>query len=156
MEVKTYSRARAAVAAAKKVLEHLSMFIVSIEGVPHGDKFAALVTVKAAGGKEISDAIIAAGFPAHLHVEAVAPAEEQEPPKAETVENHTEKTDGYIKETSVVKGACALVHEIAAHMHANHPAVKKADVIEECRKVGIAFGTARTQYQKWLSAKNKG
>lgn len=174
MEVKTYSRARAAVAAAKKVLEHLSPFIVSIEGVSHGDKFTALVTVKAAGGKEISDAVIAAGFPAHLHVEAVAPIEvadeEQETDGDDELEADDETADddapevaevdkkrgGYINEHSSIKGACDMVHEIASGMHHDNPQVKKAEVIAECRRHGVAYGTARTQYQKWLSAKNKG
>lgn len=56
-------------------------------------------------------------------------------------------TGGYIAERSQVAGACAMVHAIASNM----PGAARKDVISECRRHGIAYGTARTQYQKWLS-----
>lgn len=62
MEVRTYSRARAAIAAAKKDLGHLEAFISRWDGVPRGDKFTCEVTVRSGGGKEIADAVMAAGF----------------------------------------------------------------------------------------------
>jgi hypothetical protein len=37
-------------------------------------------------------------------------------------------------------------------MSAANPAVTRKQVIEECTKRGIAFYTARTQYQQWLTA----
>lgn len=50
---------------------------------------------------------------------------------------------------STVTGAVALVHEIAASM----PDARRKDVIQACVDKGIAFYTARTQYQKWFKAK---
>ncbi len=36
-----------------------------------------------------------------------------------------------------------------------HPELKRKEVIEECVRQGIAYGTARTQYQHWFKEKNK-
>lgn len=163
MEVRTYSRGRAAVAAAKKALAHLEAFIVDVSAADHGDKFIAVVSIKAAGGKEIADAVKAAGFAVEL-IGASAPIPDPDlAPTAtdgEQVDDQPQvsgkKSGGYIHEASGFKGACAMVHEIAAAMHRENPAVKKGDVIAACRRAGIAYGTARTQYQKWRSAKNKG
>ena len=63
MEVKTYSRARSAVAAAKKALGHLEAFISRWEATAWYDsKFTCEVTIRSGGGKEIVDAVKAAGF----------------------------------------------------------------------------------------------
>jgi hypothetical protein len=62
------------------------------------------------------------------------------------------KVSGYIKEVSAEKGATKRVWAIADSM----PGATRKEVVEACRKAGIAFGTARTQYQKWYSAKKSG
>jgi hypothetical protein len=51
----------------------------------------------------------------------------------------------YLHEVSDHGGVCRNVWAIADSM----PGAKRKDVIEACRAAGIAFGTARTQYQKW-------
>lgn len=58
------------------------------------------------------------------------------------------KVSGYVAESSTAEGPTKRVWAIAASM----PGAKRKDVIEACRAAGIAFGTARTQYQKWFSA----
>lgn len=158
MELKTYSRGRAAVAAAHKALDHLAPFVVGIEqSQVTGDRFSAVVEVKSGGGKEIADAVVAAGFIVKTgFVVEPPPAPEPEPETTSTEAAPKKSAGNYRKEASKVKGACAMVHEIASAMHLDNPSVKKAEVIEACRNSGVAFGTARTQYQKWLSAKNKG
>lgn len=156
--MKTYSRARAAVAAAKKALVSLAPFIVNIEGVPHEDKFAALVHIRSGGGAEIVDAVTAAGFFAKLTGDPVAAEIETKdetvtPPEPVQAPAVKKKRGGYINENSSIKGACHMVRAIAADMHDANPLVKKSEVINACRAEGIAYGTARTQYQKWLSAR---
>ena len=59
------------------------------------------------------------------------------------------KATGYIAEASTAEGPTKRVWAIADSM----PGAKRKDVIEACRLAGIAFGTARTQYQKWFSSK---
>ena len=49
---------------------------------------------------------------------------------------------------SEMEGACGLVWDIASSM----PDAKRKDVIAECTKQGVAFYTARTQYQLWKQA----
>lgn len=46
-----------------------------------------------------------------------------------------------------------LVWQIADEMHAKDPNCRRRDVMAECDRLGIAFYTARTQYQKWLVAR---
>lgn len=71
-------------------------------------------------------------------------AEEEAAPK---------KNKYYIHEISALKGACEAVWAIADAMLRDHQTegteFSRAAVIEACRKAGIAFGTARTQYQRW-------
>lgn len=71
---------------------------------------------------------------------------------AEALATDTPKRSGYIKEVSAEKGATKRVWAIADSM----PGATRKDVVEACRKAGIAFGTARTQYQKWYTAKKSG
>lgn len=51
---------------------------------------------------------------------------------------------------SVVENPCALVWNIAEGM----PGARRKDVIAACVKAGVAFYTARTQYQQWRTASN--
>lgn len=90
MEVKTYSRGRSATAAAKKALAHLDAFIENIEPADHGDKFIAVVSVKSGGGKEIMDAVKAAGFATKIQDEPTVAesAPEQEQPLADIEEGY--------------------------------------------------------------------
>jgi len=75
-------------------------------------------------------------------------AEVGDPDGAELEEPKKTKKPAYIHEASVAEGPTKRVWAIADSM----PGAKRKDVIEACRKVGIAFGTARTQYQKWYKA----
>lgn len=59
--------------------------------------------------------------------------------------------DGRLR-ASTVDNPCWLVWDLAEKMTAKGS--KRKDVIAECQKRGVAFYTARTQYQHWLSAKN--
>jgi hypothetical protein len=53
---------------------------------------------------------------------------------------------------STVDSPTKLVWHIADEMIAKNPEVARKTVIAECVKQGIAFYTARTQYQQWLTA----
>jgi hypothetical protein len=59
--------------------------------------------------------------------------------------------DGRIHK-SRVQSPTKLVWHIADEMTAADSAVTRRQVIEECTRRGIAFYTARTQYQQWLTA----
>lgn len=62
------------------------------------------------------------------------------------------KIHGYVSEVSSAEGPTKRVWTIADSM----PGAKRKEVIEACRQAGVAFGTARTQYQKWFSAQKNG
>lgn len=51
---------------------------------------------------------------------------------------------------SLVERPTAMVWFIAEEMKQENPNVRRKDVIDECIKRGIAYYTARTQYQRWL------
>lgn len=57
-----------------------------------------------------------------------------------------------VNETSSVKKPTKLVWEIAQKMKEENPNVRRKDVIAACQEAGIAFYTARTQYQLWFQA----
>lgn len=58
-----------------------------------------------------------------------------------------------IKRKSDIERPTKAVWHIADEMFAANPQVRRKDVIAECVRRGIAFYTARTQYQQWLAAK---
>ncbi len=53
---------------------------------------------------------------------------------------------------STIDGPCFTVWAMADDM----PEAKRGEVIAACQKVGVAFYTARTQYQKWSKARKGG
>ncbi len=57
-----------------------------------------------------------------------------------------------LRGTSAMSGACALVWDIAGSMLAEDPDAKRKDILQACVDRGIAFYTARTQYQKYREA----
>jgi hypothetical protein len=56
------------------------------------------------------------------------------------------------KGKSTVEGPTKLVWAIADEMFAANPDTKRKDVIAAAQARGIAYYTARTQYQQWLTA----
>jgi hypothetical protein len=56
---------------------------------------------------------------------------------------------------STVERPCKKVWWIADEMITANPNVKRGAVLAECVKQGIAFYTARTQYQQWLSVRKE-
>lgn len=63
----------------------------------------------------------------------------------------TPSDDGLLHVSAMV-GACALVWDIAEQMLKANPSVKRKEILEACTKKGIAYYTARTQYQKYREA----
>jgi len=59
--------------------------------------------------------------------------------------------DGIIHK-SQIENPCRVVWEIAGRMLAENPSVKRKDVLAACTAAGIAYYTARTQYQSYLTA----
>jgi hypothetical protein len=64
------------------------------------------------------------------------------------------KTNRLQPRISTAEKPTKLVWEIADRMTAENADVKRKDVIDACVAAGIAFGTARTQYQHWFKQKN--
>ena len=171
--LKTYSRARSATAAAKKALSNIEAFISRIDYTEYEGKFAAEVTIRSGGGKEIVDAVKAAGFIPNLTMRAVTDDPVSEILAPEITEDDDDEPDledtvseilddmgedvgepltavapkgrgGYINEVSSTMGACELARSIALQM----PNAPRKEVIAACRQAGIAYGTARTQIQR--------
>jgi predicted nucleic-acid-binding Zn-ribbon protein len=66
--------------------------------------------------------------------------------------NHSaKKSSTPITHVSTIENPCKTVWGIAIDMKAANPLVKRGAVLAECVKQGIAYYTARTQYQAWLS-----
>lgn len=61
-------------------------------------------------------------------------------------------TKAAISHESTVESPCWLVWDLADKMTAK--GAKRKDVIAKALEMGVAFYTARTQYQRWLTAKN--
>lgn len=59
-----------------------------------------------------------------------------------------------VKNHSTIERPTKTVWHIADEMSAANPQVRRKDVIAECVRQGVAFYTARTQYQQWLATKN--
>ena len=53
---------------------------------------------------------------------------------------------------STIDGPCFTVWSVADNM----TNAKRGEVIDACQALGVAYYTARTQYQKWLKARRKG
>lgn len=54
-----------------------------------------------------------------------------------------------IKRKSAMKGSCALVWTIAEEML---PQARRRDILAACVARGIAYNTARTQFQRYTEA----
>lgn len=57
-----------------------------------------------------------------------------------------------VSNVSVAAMPTKLVWEIAEQMFKLNPETRRKDVIAKCVDSGVAFNTARTQYQLWLTA----
>lgn len=146
MEIKTYSRARAARAALIKILDaHEEVGTVNTIEVEAG-RFTADVHFATAPTQWLQEDLAAAGFAMYW------PIAEEELPDAIGVEPKAPRNSAYVAETSTVAGATKRVWTIAESM----PGAARKEVIAACREAGIAFGTARTQYQKWYKANKAG
>lgn len=61
----------------------------------------------------------------------------------------TNKVPASIRRVSETEAPCNTVHYIASKLFAANPDTKRRDVLAACEKAGIAYYTARTQYQVW-------
>lgn len=103
-----------------------------------------------------------AGLPAPV---ATAPAAAPKAPKGEKAPKAASTTPAKPqapadrRKDSEVEGPVKLVWRIADAMLAkiggNMDNLKRKDVLAECDRQGIAFYTARTQYQRWFSAQKE-
>lgn len=80
----------------------------------------------------------------------LAPAPAPEPAPVAKPEPFVPKAPPFFNDFSSVAKPCELVWAIADRL----PNARRRDVINACVGAGVAFHTAKTQYQKWY-AKNK-
>ena len=153
----TYTRGRDAIYNAKKFAQTASddVLIIGIEAEQVGGRWSAVVSVDNFAG-ELPDEAYGELFTKTRIVFAEKAAPVEEAPKAQkpsrkSTENGGIKDTAYIAETSTAIKPTKLVHEIASSM----PGASRKEVIAACRARGIAFGTARTQYQAWYKANKK-
>lgn len=78
------------------------------------------------------------------------PMDEAATPAAE--EPKVKKPSGYIRGVSTALGPTKMVWAIADSMIVDGVRAARKDVLKACQDAGITYGTARTQYQQWLSA----
>lgn len=75
---------------------------------------------------------------------------EEKPTETKTVTVRTQKDLTPERRESSAKSPCQLVWEIAEKMLGE--GAKRKDIIAACEEAGVAFYTARTQYQKYCAA----
>ncbi|MBI5070373.1 MAG: hypothetical protein HZB56_19225 [Deltaproteobacteria bacterium] len=80
--------------------------------------------------------------------EAQAPALAEPPAAIEVPPVVTEPTADRVRESTIEKPTKA-VWAIADEMKAANTAVTRKEIVNECVRRGVAFYTARTQYQLW-------
>ena len=112
---------------------------------------------KSAGLEQFEIIEVEGGFAFQATQEEAAPAEPAVetpaiPAKAEK-KAQTRKIE--VTNESTAERPCKLVWHIADEMKAANPEVKRKEVLAECVKHGVAFYTARTQYQQWLGVKKE-
>ena len=56
---------------------------------------------------------------------------------------------------STIERPCKMVFQIADEMLATRPNAKRKDILAVCVEYGIAYYTARTQYQSWLQVRKE-
>lgn len=83
--------------------------------------------------------------------EIIKPAPTIQVPKAEKVAS--KKIE--IVHESIVERPCKMVMQIADEMLITHPDAKRKDILAACVDRGIAYYTARTQYQSWLQVRKE-
>lgn len=62
---------------------------------------------------------------------------------------------GPVTHESTATRPCKLVWQIADDVFLANPEAKRSEVLAECVKQGIAYFTARTQYQQWLTVQKE-
>ena len=62
-----------------------------------------------------------------------------------------QSTKPQVSHESSIERPCKQVWFIADELKISRPDAKRAEILAECVKRGIAYFTARTQYQQWLT-----
>jgi len=76
----------------------------------------------------------------------------KQPKKEATSKEQSTKKEVVMLRKSTIESPSKRVWEIAEQMKAANPNVRRKDVIAACVEQGIAYYTARTQYQLWFKA----
>lgn len=126
---------------AAKLPEDVEVLSVEYEKGEDGKWYAKIVLE----GTTKFDISILEGFAYTIHIPAAATADDTPAPAAA---NKPRGPRGH----STIDGPCFTVWATADNM----PEAKRGEVIRACQELGVAFYTARTQYQKWSKARKGG
>lgn len=172
MALKTYSRARTAEAAARAFCEKAGIVAHEIIRDEETPGFTCVIvapevaasTITTAGWKfraaqepELPQGLLDQVAETDLSGAPIIEEPTEEDEKAYAEQQAAEeapapveapKKSGYIHEASWLEKPTKKVWHIADSM----PGAARKDVIAACREAGIAYGTARTQYQEWKKA----
>lgn len=153
---KTFSRARTATAALNKIVEAHEMlaFVIEVSSTEVAPgRFAAALKIDGSKIDPTSLAMLTADLDGKFDYSF--PPAQIDAPEVENVETFVAEAaaeaapaprkSSYINEVSSIVKPTKRVHMIADAM----PGASRKDVIAACREQGIAYGTARTQYQVW-------
>ena len=150
MTIKTYSRARTAEANARAFCEKAE--IIAAEIIRHETEtgFTCIIVADLAHASMIETAgwMFRATETPELPQGLLDQPAEEAPAAQEEVPTDKPKASSYIAEKSWLEKPTKKVWDICDRMKGQ----PRKEVIEACRKAGIAYGTARTQYQAWKTA----
>lgn len=153
MTFKTYSRARAALAAFNGKVTGLPESATVETFEPTTGRYAVRVTFSAAPSDELREQIEAFGAEIIVEIDedeaAMAADAALDGAMNEEAKATAKKKSGYIRGRSVIESPVAHLHLLADEMFNDNPKVRRKDIIEAAQKIGITYGTARTQLQKW-------
>jgi len=97
---------------------------------------------------EVEEQVAKEAAPEKVDETSVEPTKEE----ATSKEKQSTKKEVVMLRKSIIESPSKRVWEIADQMKAANPNVRRKDVIAACVEKGIAYYTARTQYQLWFKA----
>jgi len=111
---------------------------------------------------EVEEPVAEEAAPEEVNETSVEPTKEEATSKrkkkqstkkeATSKEEQSTKKEVVMLRKSTIESPSKRVWEIAEQMKAANPNVRRKDVIAACVEQGIAYYTARTQYQLWFKA----
>jgi len=144
--MRLYASKSSAIRAAKKA----GLSTGEYEIIEEAGKFG-FRTIKA---DEVEEQVAEEAAPEKVDKTSVKPTKKKQSTKKEATSKEEQSTKKEVVRLrkSTIESPSKRVWEIAEQMKAANPNVRRKDVIAACVEQGIAYYTARTQYQLWFKA----